>query len=106
MAWREKNAVAEITHCPAVGGDSVALILAGDIGQVRVVENHCGAKSQVRENEKQTAQPPQISRYEEEQNGHAGPQGGEDLHHLFAQMGVVRNGTENREEENLQPHRN
>ncbi len=48
---REQQAVTEIAHRPAERRNTIALIAAGDIRQVRVVEDDGGPKGKVGQNE-------------------------------------------------------
>ena len=59
---RQQDAIAKIAHRPSERRDPVALILAGDVWQIGVVEDHCGAECQIGADEQQSAEPPDARR--------------------------------------------
>ena len=102
---QEQEPAAQVAHGPAVGGHPVLLLGAGDVRQVGVVEDQGRPEGQVGHDEEPASQPPQIALDEVHREGGQGAQGGEEAQHLLAQVRVVGDGAQHRQEEDLQQHR-
>ncbi len=100
----QQQPAAQVAHRPAVGGNPVALVFAGDVGQVGVVKDHAGAEGQVGDDEEDAPQPVQAGGDEEEQDGRHGAQRAEDLHQALAQVRIICQGAQDGQEGDLEQH--